>query len=426
MSLISLCARIATRFKWMFPVGKIIFIADSNNWIQINYDKIISKLSFSRHLFIRVPFVSQERKKTFAVDADFRDTLHKGINLYRISEYNICVALEVFPSCISFENEQHRFVISEWFAKSVECIDFFEKIISTRYPDKILISQGHNFDASVVRALSCIHGFGVVAVENTFNKDKIIWEDIAGITVNKNLAKNYYWKYRDVVSASVAARYVGEYLENIKQIKAGEHQTPNAVLGRSGKKTVLFIGQVYTDSSILFGINNFSCPVAIIELLVDYCLSNDYHLIIKLHPKEATGNDISSRPYNNLTYRKISEQEGLLEKISSGDFVLDKGLYDTYALIDNADVCVTINSQAGLEALIKGKQVIVCGQGYYTGINFTFEALNREFLFIFLDIVLKKNMSITNIDDINKFFYIISEKYFIDRSEISFINMLTK
>lgn len=426
MAIIALLTLVFNRLKNIAPLGKVIIIADRDNWIAIGYDAIIKKYRFARHVVVRLPFFPPIKPDIVTVDADFRNAEHKGINLYRVAKYNICVSLEVFPSQISFENEVHRTVIRKWYAESIRCIDFFEKIFLQWRPDIMLISQGHTYDAVIVRALSCIHHFNIVAVENTFNKNKIIWDDISGITVNKNLARNYYWKYRDFLSDAAADLYVREYLANIKQLKTQEHQTPSEIVLKSDKKTVLFIGQVYTDSSVLFGINDFSCPVAIIEKLVDYCLLNNYHLIIKLHPKEEMGNNIYNLPYNSLTYRKISEQEGLLGKISSGGFVLDKDRFDTYSLIDSADVCVTVNSQAGLEALIKGKEVIVCGQGYYTGLGFTFEALNNECLICFLDLVLRRGVSAYKKADIEKFFYIVSEKYFIQRTEDSLEKLLMK
>jgi len=195
---------------------------------------------------------------------------------------------------------------------------------------------------------------------------------------------------------------------------------------RDWTSTVLFLGQVYTDSSTLFGINDFSCPVAIIDQLVNYCLINDYHLIIKLHPKEAAYCDILVRPYDNLTFQKISEYEDLFEKISSGNFLLDTEQYDTYSLIDAADVCVTVNSQAGLEALIKGKNVIACGNSFYTGLGFTFDAYSNEELLYFLDKVLNKMYSVVVWKEINSFFYIISEKYFIDKNSNSIASLISR
>jgi hypothetical protein len=402
--------------KSRLPFVKIFIIADSNNWISVDYKRIASRSLFSKSMVICRPFVTKAPPQAYRLEKDFKNAEYKGHNLYRLAIYNICVELEVLPARIDDKSEQHRAVIAKWFALCADCIDFFEPLVLRLRPEKVLISQGHNFDAAVVRALSCKYGFGLLALENTFNKNKIVWENISGITVNKNLAKNFYWKYRDFVSERTAAEYVKEYLEQIKELKVGEHQTPCATISKSDKKTVLFIGQVYTDSSVLFGINDFPCPVAIIEQLVDYCLANGYHLIVKLHPKEALGNDILDRPYDNLTYRKIAEQQGLLEKMASGCFVLDRGQYDTYSLIDSAEVCVTVNSQAGLEALIKGKDLIVCGQGYYSGLGLSLEALNRQGLLFALDQILTGEGSVFNQADIDKFLYIISEKYFLERS----------
>ncbi len=410
--------------KKKLPFIKILFICDSNNWINVNYNAIIRSSLCTYRVVERIKFIRTQNCHQIEIKGDFKKQRHKGINLYCVSEYNICVKLEVFPSDISFSKEEHRKVITEWFSISAGCIDFYEKLIAKNKPQKILISQGHNFDAAVIRALSCIHGFDIVAVENTFNKNKIVWDDVSGITVNKNLAKNYFWKYRDIVEESTATSYVSNYLKNIKNIKSTEHQTPVVPVSASTKKTVLFIGQVYTDSSVLFGLNDFECPEDIVECLADYCIENNYHLIVKLHPKEAIGIDTSGKPYNDLTYKKIGQKLGLLEKTITNNFVLDKGAYDTYALIEIADVCVTINSQAGLEALIKGKDLIVCGQSSYSGLGFTFEALNKNDLIYSLSQVLLQGLSVLNHVEVNKFFYIISKKYFMDRNENSIKQLL--
>ncbi len=417
--IIVLFAKIFNKQKSIFSSDKVTIITDGNNWVKINYAAVVAKLICSGIAVDYNPFVPQNTHETFSVDENFRNVEYKGVNLYCVSEYDICVALEVFPSKVFYENPEHRAVIAEWFSRSAECIDFFLEIIEQKKPGKFLISQGHNYDAAIIRALSCLHCFNVVAIENTFNKNKLVWDDVSGITVNKNLAKNYFWKYSDTVAESVAASYIREYLTGIKQVKSTQHQTPLATIPTSDKKTILFVGQVYSDASVLFGINDFACPEDIIESLVDYCLGNNYHLIIKLHPKEAAGIDILGQPYNNLTYRKLTQRGDLLVKIMDNDFILDKGTYDTYALIDVADVCVTINSQAGLEALIKGKNLIVCGQSFYSGLGFTFDALNKVGLVCALDQVIKQGISILDIPAVNKFFYITSEKYFMDRTEKS-------
>lgn len=410
--------------KRRLPFSKLYIIADKNNWISINYDLICINSLFSFNVIERIRFIENKDKKFFLCNENFKNEKYKGINLFGVSKYNICVDLDEFSDKIEFSNKYHREIISNWYSLCIECIDFYEKIIIEKKPYKILISQGHNYDSAIVRALSCQYIFGIVAVENTFIKSKIVWDNVSGITVNKNLAKNFFWKYRDVVDTIVADNYVVGYLKNIKKLKSAEHQTPEISVTPSDKKTVLFIGQVYTDASILFGINNFLCPIDILECLINYCEKNRYHLIVKLHPKELNGNNIHGRPYNDLTYRKICQREGLLEKISANGFVLDKGNFDTYTLIEMADVCVTVNSQAGLEALAKGKELIVCGQSFYSGMGFTLEAGNRDSLNYFLDQTLKGGVSVLDQAEINKFLYITAEKYFLEKSEESIKELL--
>ena len=44
---------------------------------------------------------------------------------------------------------------------------------------------------------------------------------------------------------------------------------------------------------------------------------------------------------------------------------------DTYAILDAVDTVITINSGSGLEALLKGKEVVLAGSAYYGGLGFT-------------------------------------------------------
>ena len=412
-------------FKWSVPLFKRVVVADKQNWIGVNWVKIYHELLFSRVALKNAAYSEPFDISHLKIDGDFKTLVYKGVHLFKVSEYNICVDLEIFPDQVSPEDEDHRRTIERWFFRSAACVDFFERIIRKSKPAGFLISQGHNYDSSVVRNLCCLHDKKVVAVENTFNKGKIVWDNVSGISVNKNLAKNYYWKFRDCTDISLAEKYVDQYLKNIKGVKSTDHATPIKIATASEKKTVLFLGQVFSDSSILFGINHFDTPVEIIERLVDYCIERGFHLIIKLHPKEATGKDILGRPYDNLTWRKIAAVKGLLGKILESGFVLDKNEFDTYALMELANVCVTVNSQAGLEALIKGKPVVACGHAYYTGLGFTYDAFDETILKFSLDHVLNNDQTLLDNNELKKFFYILSEKYFFEKSNRSISKLLT-
>lgn len=49
-------------------------------------------------------------------------------------------------------------------------------------------------------------------------------------------------------------------------------------------------------------------------------------------------------------------------------------------MIDAADAVVTINSGSGLEALIKGKEVVLAGNAYYGGMGFTHHVSGPELM----------------------------------------------
>ena len=67
---------------------------------------------------------------------------------------------------------------------------------------KAIILQGHLYDHAIIRWICVQRGIEVVAVENTFNKNRIIWDNVSGLSVNKNLTRNYFWRYAAVVDKS--------------------------------------------------------------------------------------------------------------------------------------------------------------------------------------------------------------------------------
>lgn len=414
--------------KCKLPFFKRIILADNNNWIGLDYQKIAHLCFWHGYQCVFVNPANRNMDYGFKLDENYQKLIYRNVNLYSASIYNICADLQIFPDELDIQEPKHREVIKKWYNLSAEYVDYMDDLIIKWKPAKIVVSQGHVYDSAAVRYLGASRNIEVIAFENTFNKNKIVWDNISGITVNKNLAKNFYWKYNELIDVCEAKRYADEYIADIKVMKSEQHDTPSQKMDQtfSESKTILFLGQVYTDASLLFGLTCAKNPIEIIEVLTDYSIENNCRLIIKLHPKEHTGKDILDKPFNDLTFQKISNTKGLPGKIQKGDITIDyENKYDTYSLIDQADICVTINSQAGLEALVKGKNVITCGQSSYSGLGFTFDAVNKEMLVDFLNLVLREGMSLLNIDEINKLFYILNKKYFINRNEHSLVNILT-
>ena len=54
--------------------------------------------------------------------------------------------------------------------------------------------------------------------------------------------------------------------------------------------------------------------------------------------------------------------------------------FDTYQLIHDSSIAVTLNSQSGLEAAIRNRPVVVCGNAFYGDLGLTLDAPAPEFL----------------------------------------------
>ena len=414
------------------PFFKTLFIVDLRRWHGLNYQNI-SALCLSKGykvLFFqrkRVTRLNTDFQRDTITNENYKSIIYHGVPIYEVAIYSICVDLKIFPSELNLNNPDHSDTTIQWYKRSAEVIEDMVSYFNRYHIEKVIILQGHLPEATAARIVAQSRGIGVISFENTFNKTKLIWDDVSGITVNKNLAKNYFWKWERIIDPQIASHSVDKYLRNIKNNKSEEHGSPFRSLSiPKKKKSILFLGQVYTDSSVLFGINDFNNPVTIIYELAEYAKVNDFELIIKLHPKEVSGVDILKRKYDFITYQKIMSQRGLSEVLQSIHSIIDyENQYDTYSLMDRADVCVTINSQAGLEALIKGKDVISCGSASYGGLGFTFDAHNKDMLRFFLDLRLNQEASVIDYKKINKFFYIFDELYCITKNEKEFVTKIT-
>ncbi|HNR03610.1 MAG TPA: polysialyltransferase family glycosyltransferase [Bacillota bacterium] len=406
---------------------KVVLANKECEWLCADNDRLYLKGLLEGYMLVFV----EDNRNTHNIyfekmDKSFRQIEYKGINLYEVSIYNICVDLQLVITDIDISLNEHKDAIRKWYNISANYINTIENLTESLNVTSVMILQGYLYTSAILRRFALSNEMPILALENTFNKTKAIWDNISGITVNKNLARSYYWRYYDSVDFSTAFEYCMKYIDGIKNLKMEEHITPsNKFLQKSGRKTILYIGQVYSDSSVLFGIWNFKNPVEIINVLVDYCINNDFQLIVKPHPKEKDLVDVLGNKYDKLTFRMINKDKELAEKITKYGVVVDsENEYDTYSLIDYSDLCITINSQAGLEALIKNKDVILCGNCSYGGLGFSYEAHNKDMLLCFMDMVLKKGISLINKEDIYKFFYIFNEKYCISKDAEAIIDKL--
>jgi hypothetical protein len=399
-----------------------ILALDHYNWFGFDYGKVrkaIESFDIDYHsINISDARNAPEHK---VIDAEFT---------YQAVIYTVCNELELVPADIDLNNPDHAEVYCKWTRIVTSCTSHIEKKIDDCGITKIFIPQGYALEAAVCRLLAVKNNLQILTIENTLSKERMLWENISGITVNSNLSKNYYWKYAPLTTTQKASDYTQKYLTNVKSIKSSEHATPDVCSLKidEQKKTILFLGQVYVDSSVIFGINRFQSQERIIEHLCDYCARNGYTLIVKLHPKEIHGMSFSNKPLDKMTWRKICNMKSYVEKYHDHpDVIIDhENLYDTYRLIEWADVCVTVNSMAGLEACVKGKWVVICGHACFGGLGFTADAYDYEDLNYYLDKTLayEREKFDKLHEDAMKFFYIYMNLYCVERTESELVKLL--
>lgn len=405
---------------------KHTLVSNNYDWLGLSYEKLYLLGLIRWHEIIMIDDnTGNIGEIDIKMDDDYRDVRYNGIKLYDVCIYNACVELRTFINDIDMCIEKHRKVLKKWYEKGARFIAKAELYFSRYNIDSIVTVQGYSYNSAILRLMAIRENLKVLTLENTYNKDRAIWDDISGISVNKNLSKNYYWRYKDIVELSDVNEYVCRYIKNINSYKQPEHITPlSEGPGITLKgKVIVFIGQVYTDSSVIFGLWKFKNPIELVEILVDYVIQHDYSLIIKLHPKEYLDKGV----FSNLTYDKIVENTRLFDKIRSSENIIvdNTNKYNTYVLIEKADVCVTINSQAGLEAMLMDKELILCGQAFYGGLGICYEAYNADLLKFCLNLVLEKGRELGNITEVSKFFFIQSEYYMIGKSEEALISKLS-
>ncbi|MDP2136898.1 MAG: glycosyltransferase, partial [Candidatus Didemnitutus sp.] len=364
------------------------------------------------------------------VDAEnARKIIYRGVCLWTVSCHRLCLLLRIPLSELEPRKAKHLKLIKEVFSEARQLIDQAHAFVDFYQPDSIVFAQGYEINSAVLRQVAVMRGLRVVALENILHRGLLLWEDICGIAVNRHQAKNYFWRYRDSVTVEQANETATRYLSSMKQLKSGEHSSPVAGLAWGETTTgpmIVYLAQVGTDSSVLFGSRDFASQVAVIVALADYAARKACRLVVKLHPKESPGFVDTVPYYRNLTAGWLDRDEAFQETSQrlAGNLVVDReNEFDTYGLIQQADACVTINSQAGLEALLFGKEVVLCGEAYYGGLGFTHEASDGPSLEFALDRLLRDGLVRNKDDECRKFFHVFTEYYCVPKTVQSLLQL---
>ncbi|MCR6654586.1 MAG: hypothetical protein NVV63_01970 [Opitutus sp.] len=358
-----------------------------------------------------------------------RHFAHKGRVLWKLCQYPLSLHLRALPEEIDPQEPAQFSVIKRIFAEAAEMIDEADDFVAAYQPEVVLLAQGYHLIAAVMRDAAIRSGIRVVAVENTLRKDLLVWEDICGIAVNTHLAQNYYWRLGDLVDDVVATRSTENYLASLSIYKTAEHNSPSgaALPEIPGGPVIVYLAQVGTDASVVFGRRGVTSQIDAIHATADYARKHGATLIVKLHPKECATFKTDEPFYRELTKGWLARDErfsACRDEMGNRLIVDTENSFSTYGLISRADVCVTMNSQAGLEALLMGKEVLLCGSAYYGGLGFTHEADDARAVAPALDRVLNEGLRKNDHRACCRFFHVFTEYYCIPKELDAFLALL--
>lgn len=397
----------------------IIFNKEKIRWTFIDVDAFLKLLNNNGIKYLQLSEVNESiHLDDYSGDLNEK---YKSISLYDVCIYNICNELQIFKNeiCLS----KHNKIIVKWFSLAKKTIDYLEFIFRNNNVVGAIIFHGHLMFEACLLALSKINNVKFLSLENTSNKDRIVWEDLTGYVVNFNLSKNYFYRYNKTIDTALIDTYCDGFILNKHKTKREEHVSNKINKALPFEKPyLLYLGQVYNDASQLFTLGDgFKNPIDIIK--ESFIISKDLgiKLIVKLHPKEVSSQDpVTKKNYNEPSFSR------LIDLVNEENIFIDRNNeLDTFNLIEHSLVVITVNSQAGVESCLYNKPVFTYYKSFYSSLGFTYDYVDKRDLKNKINYVLK-NKILTNrsYSTAKSFFYIFFERYCIKRGHKDLFNKI--
>ena len=423
---VSQLLKLLTRVR--FPGLKRVYCADPKiGFLNLNM-RSLQVMALTRGIQLIWFDTAERKKRQEQLEIKDASTADRPAQL-RLMEYSVAVDAECQLAEVERVIKAGKGNCQQYTQRASVAAELIKKDVARIKPNLVLLAQGFGVDAVAARMCAVKSGLPLLAFENTALKNKVVWEPISGVTVNRNIARSLFLRYMDVVSEEEVQNFCETVVATTKQNKQDEHTSPDRQwVKATDRPVVLYLGQVYTDSSLLYGCYEGLFPEDVVRSLATWCKANDAELVLKLHPKEATGADpVTNRPYDKLTMRKlVQEFEGQDTLEQPWTSVDSENQWDTYSLIESANVVVTINSQAGLEAAIRGKNVITSGRCFYAGLDFTTDVVSTDAFASAIEDALECGYSEAKHHLAQKFFYIFFEKYCVTKTTTEIVKLIKR
>lgn len=344
---------------------------------------------------------------------DYKEISYRGLYLWEICKSSICDHL--LKSSIDIEKDME--VVEFYYGKAAQLIDTLVTFFREIQPDSILVEQGFQYDMRASVEVARWFGCKVIAIENSFLKDYFFIDSASGGICNRHSLARNAW---DVIKATALSQkehdelkeFMTSYQTTItRSQRESIGELANIIPDAEGKKIALLFGQVATDAAVIMDSPIYPDVASFVEdaarIMAMY--KDEYHLVVRLHPKEAYGVNHHNVPFENSTLQRLKEK-GIdkLEHVT----IFHSSQIDTYQLMDIADIGLVLTSQAGLEFLSRHKPTIVLGDAFYGRKGFTFDVLHKEtFSKVVEKVVSLGSISAHQKNDIDRFMHYMIFKY---------------
>ncbi len=183
--------------------------------------------------------------------------------LHEALQYTVCVVTDSLPAELASDHQSARRLWQARLSAGVQCL---LKLFQADRPAVIVLLQGFEPHNAVARYVAAQLGIPFLSLENTAIATRMVWDNVSGITTNRNLARNYYWRFRGSAGRDICETYCRELIRHTRSMKSQEHASPTTSAHTTdGRPLVLFLGQVYTDASQVFGLRQWSSPLEVLH-----------------------------------------------------------------------------------------------------------------------------------------------------------------
>lgn len=347
------------------------------------------------------------------------------------AQYSLCIRHEMLPDELAAAIRASEAMATEYqlaidAARQREAT--FDRLASRLKLQAVVYMQGYTPIAAAMRAVATRRRRGLLALENTLFHDRVTWDDAEGIACFTKRAESECRgdPRRPVIEAD--GKPVWQLERSLSELKSPEHRSGARSIAIDGPY-ILFLGQVFTDASIVFGCDPGWGPIQVIDRLRRWLPAQGLSLVVKAHPKEAGGSDpIFGKPYDRLFVRRLREAFKDLATAAEQCIIDVDNTLDTYAMIRSAACVVTMNSQAGIEAAAMGVPTIVCARAHYAGCGFTYRGTDAATLVGSLQACLASTPQerLARRREAVRFVEILRDKVFVPRTSAAIADLIAR